>query len=90
MWSLRRVLVSVSDAPSTPVVVNGAVAGMRLGAQIEQLDLKAADVIVAVDSQLVKTHAELVGALGRARHPAAIGLTIRRGTTEALVRLVER
>ena len=71
------------ELPLAPVVANGVLVGFRLGAPLAPLGLVAGDVIVAVDGRLVTALAPLRAALGR-----DAALTIRRGTADAVVRLV--
>jgi hypothetical protein len=71
-----------------PVVSNGLVTGLRLGAAVAQLGLAADDVVVAVGGRLVTSRAMLADRLAGAR--GEITLTIRRGTTEKVLQFAER
>ncbi|HEX3765156.1 MAG TPA: hypothetical protein VHW23_40950 [Kofleriaceae bacterium] len=71
-----------------PVVVNGSVAGLRLGAAVPGLGLEAGDVIVAVAGRLVSSRTMLAERIAQAG--AATTVTVRRGTEEAMLEFAER
>lgn len=74
-------------APS-PLVVNGSVAGLRLGAAVRDLGLEAGDVIVAMAGRLVTSRTMLADWIAHAR--VATTVTVRRGSSEAVLQFAER
>lgn len=71
-----------------PIVVDGSVTGLRLGAAIPGLGLEAGDVVVAIAGRLVTSRTMLADRLAHAR--VATTLTIRRGAAETELEFVER
>jgi hypothetical protein len=71
-----------------PVVTDGAVTGLRLGAAVDALGLVAGDVVVAIDGRPVVSRAMFLHLLAQAHTEAAV--TVRRGTTDQDLHFVER
>ncbi|HEX8112582.1 MAG TPA: hypothetical protein VF516_32855, partial [Kofleriaceae bacterium] len=71
-----------------PVVVNGSITGLRLGAAVPGLGLQAGDVIVAVAGRLVTSRTMLADRIAHAG--AATTVTVRRGAEEAVLQFAER
>ncbi|HEX3481469.1 MAG TPA: hypothetical protein VHT91_40930 [Kofleriaceae bacterium] len=78
----------VAAGRPAPVVVNGSITGLRLGAAVPGLGLDAGDEIVAVAGRLVTSRTMLADRIARAR--AAITVTVRRGAEEAVLQFAER
>jgi hypothetical protein len=78
----------VAAVQPAPVVVNGSIAGLRLGAAVPGLGLEAGDVIVAVSGRLVTSRTMLADRIAHAR--AATTVTVQRGTEEAVLEFAER
>jgi hypothetical protein len=78
----------VAAGRPAPVVVNGSITGLRLGAAVPGLGLDAGDEIVAVAGRLVTSRTMLADRIARAR--AALTVTVRRGAEEAVLRFAER
>jgi hypothetical protein len=78
----------LADGRPAPVVVNGSVTGLRLGAAVSGLGLQAGDVIVAVAGRLVTSRTMLADRIARAG--VATTLTVRRGVEEAVLQFAER
>lgn len=87
--SLASDLVPIVGAGRpTPVVVNGSVTGLRLGAAVPGLGLDTGDEIVAVAGRLVSSRSMLADRIAHAR--AAVTVTVRRGAEEAVLEFAER
>jgi hypothetical protein len=87
--SLAADLVPIVGAGRpVPVVVNGSVTGLRLGAAVPGLGLDTGDEIVAVAGRLVSSRTMLADRIAHAR--AAITVTVRRGAEEAVLEFAER
>lgn len=87
--SLRRALLTIAahGAPQ-PLVVSGAVTGLRLGAAVAPLGLAAGDVVIALDGRLVVSRTMFLHLVSQASTEATV--TVRRGTTERDLHFVER
>jgi hypothetical protein len=79
--------IIVTGQPA-PVVVNGSITGLRLGAAVPGLGLAAGDVVVAVAGRLVTSRTMLADRIAHAR--AATTVTVRRGAEEAVLQFTER
>jgi hypothetical protein len=86
--SLEALANIVRVGRPVPIVSNGLVAGLRLGAAVAELGLAADDVVLAVGDRLVTSRAMLADRLAHAR--GEITLTIRRGATEKVLQFAER
>jgi hypothetical protein len=87
--SLRDQLAPiVAQGQPSPVVSNGAVNGLRLGAAVVQLGLAAGDVVIAMGGRLVTSRAMLAEWIAQARGETTV--TIRRGNTEKVLKFAER
>jgi|SRR5882672_2614712 len=86
--SLADLAPIVAAGRPAPVVVNGGITGLRLGAAVPGLGLDAGDEIVAVAGRLVTSRSMLADRIGRAR--AAITVTVRRGGEDAVLQFAER
>jgi hypothetical protein len=78
----------VAAGRPAPIVVNGSITGLRLGAAVPGLGFDAGDEIVAVAGRLVTSRSMLADRIARAR--AAITVTVRRGAEEAVLLFAER
>lgn len=87
--SLADALVPIvaAGAPA-PVVVNGSITGLRLGAAVPGLGLAAGDVIVAMAGRFVTSRSMLADRIAHAS--AATTVTVRRGAEEAVLQFAER
>ena len=72
----------------TPVVVNGAITGLRLDAAVAELGLLAGDVIVAMAGRMVTSRTMLADWIAHARVKTTV--TVRRGAAETVLQFAER
>ncbi len=86
--ALADLVPIVAAGRPAPVVVNGSITALRLGAAVPGLGLDAGDEIVAVAGRLVTSRTMIADRIGRAR--AAITVTVRRGGEEAVLQFAER
>jgi hypothetical protein len=84
----RTLALIAGDGRLEPVVTDGAVTGLRLGAPVDAFGLVAGDVVVAIDGRPVGSRTMFLHLLAQARIEATV--TVRRGTTESDLHFVER
>jgi hypothetical protein len=78
----------VAGGQVAPVVTDGAVTGLRLGAAVDALGLTIGDVVVAIDGRPVVSRAMFLQLLAQAH--TEVTVTVRRGTTDKDLHFVER